>query len=152
MTRKKGLVWKHFSEILTAKNKQGQCKYCGDKHVSNVARMEKHLIKCKSAPFQVKEQFSSQGGKKMVTHKHKRQVSEPVPSTSNQNFSSNIDSDDFQDDKSCESSDTDAAVVTYNNPNHESHKHTATMALASSSHMQKKFSLLQITVPYHWFY
>lgn len=47
----------------------------------------------------------------------------------------NSDSDDFQDDKSSESSDTDAAGLTYKHPNHKSHKHTSTMTLASSNNI-----------------
>ena len=110
MARKKGIVWKHYTEITGKKSKEGQCTYCGCKYVSNVARMEKHLIKCKSAPFEVKEQFSKTKRQKFITHRHK-QSREPVPGTSRSScHSSNSESEecaDTADDKSSESNDTD---------------------------------------------
>lgn len=43
MARKKGLVWKHFTELKSGKYKQGQCRYCGIKYISNVDHMQKHV-------------------------------------------------------------------------------------------------------------
>lgn len=66
MARKKGLVWKHFTELKSGKYKQGQCRYCGIKYISNVDRMQKHLLKsCKSCPLEVKETMVMKKEKKL---------------------------------------------------------------------------------------
>lgn len=47
MTRKKGFIWKYFKEVTTGKYKKDECKFCGEKYITNAVRTENHLLKCK---------------------------------------------------------------------------------------------------------
>ena len=79
---------KYFHEIKTGKYKKGECRFCGEKYVTNAVRMENQLLKCKRCLLAGKELCKKNPQKSESSSKHKngkknyRTEGEPVACSS----------------------------------------------------------------------
>jgi len=58
MGKHHGKVWDHYNKSMVQNVPHAKCKYCkAATYRNHASRMEKHLLKCKFCPAQVKQQF-----------------------------------------------------------------------------------------------
>lgn len=74
MGKHHGKVWDHYNKSMVQNVPHAKCKYCkAATYRNHASRMEKHLLKCKFCPAQVKQQFCKVPQQSSIINKQQHQ-------------------------------------------------------------------------------